>query len=422
MADLAQNLINNYMQRKSAESKQATIDTLTGLGSTQAPQAPDLAANSYIGMFGKGMEGLINFAQTGERRAAAEAQQKLNAEQVAYDRGRDALTDRLAIAQDNRAAEKFEFNKARQLRADQDKLWQQDAQRTKNALLDKIYTTNRDRAAGIKEAGTTLANAGIDLVQGTDGKWGVAEGSTGSLTPELTNTLEQLNTTWTSNITGSAIDAEVNALVERGKKTTNPYDDFSIASLTGDAEAQASKFDGLNPTQTKRVNEKVGLIQNKAQSELNSLLNNEGFAKGSVKREMLDDDLWAYEGKLGENFAQDAIMGNPSIKDKDSGLVELANRREELLADQKIAKMLEDGEISNSQFEAALGKTFSKVSDNFWQWSVGIKDDNIVKPMIQYLKNAAAVNSTQAKAQRIKDNAASAVNSIQGMAKLGVVK
>ena len=119
MASVAETLINDYMSRKASESKQETMDTLSGLGSTAAPTNYTMNANSFIGGFNQGMSNLIKFAQTGDRKRAEAAEQARLDEATAAAREQQAFDNALATRASDLAQADFDFRKGRALKADQ---------------------------------------------------------------------------------------------------------------------------------------------------------------------------------------------------------------------------------------------------------------------------------------------------------------
>lgn len=418
--DLTGVLINRQMAKYSLDQFGQRPELLSDAGTTWN-------AGNNQQLISQGLGNILGSIDAPAQRQELARQEAMAAEKVQYERGQNELTNMLSQRTAARADERLSLDKAAGLRQQDvynrallEKRQQQDAIKVKNELSDSVFLANREKEAGIKGTASALVGSGVDLTQGTDGTWRTTNKD---LTKDQETQLAELNRLTNATITADSIDSRVKGLVERGKSTkNNPYDDFTYAGLTKDMEAAAAQNNLLTDSEKGKLNEKGALILSKAQAEKDVLLKGGGFTKGSVESEMLNDDLWAYNGNLGESFAQDAIMKNKAIKNKEEAISEYTNRRAEILLKPEVINLVESGQVSESQLEAAMGKAFSNVSDDKWQMSIGIKDDNIINPVLRYLERAAKVNETQFAVQAIDENVKQAVAEMTALSKLGIVK
>lgn len=284
MADFTQSILRDYAQKKAGESKQGIMDELLSYGSTTSPTPYNLAANNYQGMITKGIGGLVDFAQSGERRAAAEAQQKLDAEETAYQRGRDTLRDSISLETNQRDKEQFDFNKATQTRELQKEL---DAeQKVKNTILFK-----RNAAEGLAGYGEQhdLVNQTVQLgsdkgfLQGDDkGNWKLAKPEDATpeemkeydafaqkynTLPDLSAERKKLETQWKKRIEDSLVDNDKSNDIG-SVDTANIWDKYNKSSEQTQASAEA-QIGALDTEHSNFVKEKTGALSGKDKEFLN---------------------------------------------------------------------------------------------------------------------------------------------------------
>lgn len=188
--------------------RQADKYTAEQFGPSGSPTDYNLGGGNFVAGFNQGMNNLIKFAQTGDRRRDEARQEAIAAEQVGYEREQDLIKNQLAMDANVRADKslgieqgKFNLQKVAQTKADQEKLIREAIQRNTataqlaqlegqaelDELLKKQGTTTKDwinqgyvtsspetpnileitqkgKEAGIEEDFTTMQSA-ADLVK-----------------------------------------------------------------------------------------------------------------------------------------------------------------------------------------------------------------------------------------------------------------